>query len=86
MRARFAQLDTLTRLREELRVAALPKEVNRWENDKNKQDRFNAWLRNLSKDIYLDQAVKVVDDIINQQNLVKSGKTQQPEEKAKKAF
>lgn len=86
IRARFAQLDSLTRLREELKVAALPKETDRWADDKNKQDRFNAWLRNLSKDIYLDQAVKVVDDIINQQNLVKSGKAQQPEEKVKKAF
>lgn len=86
IRARFAQLDTLTRLRNELQVAALTGEANRWAEDKNKQERFNNWLKALSKDVYLDQAVKVVDDIISQQNLVKAGKAPQPEEKVKKAF
>ena len=36
------------------------------------------------KDIYLDQAVKVVNDMISQQNLVKAAKPE--EEKPKKAF
>ena len=39
-------------------------------------------LKNLQKDIYLDQAVKVVNDMIGQQNLAKG----KPEEPAKKAF
>ena len=50
----------------------LPNETNRWADDKNKQERFNQWLKSLQKDIYLDQAVKVVNDMINQQNLVKA--------------
>ena len=40
--------------------------------------------RTFRKDIYLDQAVKVVNDVINQQNLVKADKPE--EEKPKKAF
>jgi carboxyl-terminal processing protease len=40
--------------------------------DKAKQERFNNWLKGLSKDIYLDQAVKVMNDMISQQNLVKA--------------
>lgn len=86
IRERVAQLDSLTKLKQELDVAALPQEVNRWADDKAKQERFNAWLRNLKKDIYLDQAVKAVEDIIYQQNLVRSGKAPQTEEKAKRAF
>ena len=64
-------------------VSALPNEVNRWEEDKNKQERFNLWIKGLQKDIYLDQAVKVMNDIIGQQNLVKRENNEEP---AKKAF
>lgn len=77
------QLESLMKLKGELDVAALPKEVNRWEEDKNKQERFNLWLKNLQKDIYLDQAVKVMNDMIGQANMVKSNTTEEP---AKKAF
>ncbi len=76
------QLESLLKLKNDLDVAALPNEVDRWSDDKNKQDRFNQWLKSLQKDIYLDQAVKVMNDMISQQNLVKgNGK-----EETKKAF
>lgn len=77
------QLESLLKLKGEVDVSALPKEVNRWESDKNKQERFHQWIKSLRKDIYLDQAVKVVNDMINQQNLVK---TKQKEEPVKKGF
>lgn len=76
------QLETLLKLNTELNVTALPKEVNRWADDKNKQERFNQWLKNLQKDIYLDQALKVMSDMISQQNLVKSKETTEPVKKA----
>ncbi len=82
IRSTVKQLETLLKLSGEMDVAALTNETNRWENDKNKQDRFNQWIKSLQKDIYLDQAVKVMNDMIGQQNLVK-GKT---EEEKKKAF
>jgi len=76
------QLESLLKLNAELNVAALPNEVNRWADDKNKQERFNQWLKNLQKDIYLDQALKVMSDMISQQNLVKSKETTEPVKKA----
>ncbi len=82
LRSTIKQLETLLKLKGEINVAALPAETNRWAEDKAKQDRFNQWLKGLQKDIYLDQAVKVMNDMIGQQNLVK-GKTEEP---AKKAF
>jgi carboxyl-terminal processing protease len=82
IRSTVKQLETLLKLSGEIDVAALTNETTRWENDKNKQDRFNQWIKSLQKDIYLDQAVKVMNDMIGQQNLVK-GKT---EEEKKKAF
>ncbi|HEX2627835.1 MAG TPA: carboxy terminal-processing peptidase, partial [Chitinophagaceae bacterium] len=82
-RATIAQLDSLTKLTDEISVSAVTGEENKWAEDKNKQERFNNWLKGLRKDIYLDQAVKVVGDIIGQQNIAKS-KT--PAEEPKKAF
>ena len=82
IRSTFSQIDSLTKLKDELTVRALAGEENRWAEDKNKQERFNQWLKSLSKDIYLDQTVKVVNDIINQQNLVKNKALEEP----KKAF
>lgn len=83
IRSTIKQMESLLKLKNELDVSALPKEVNRWENDKSKQERFQMWLKNLQKDIYLDQAVKVMNDMIGQQNLVK---TTAGEEPVKKGF
>lgn len=76
------QLESLLKLKTPLSVVSLPKEVNRWADDKAKQDRFNNWLKDRQNDIYLDQAVKVVNDIISQQNLAKSN----TDDKTKKGF
>ena len=82
VRATITQNESLMKLKEEINVSALPNEENKWANDQNKQERFNQWLKTLRKDIYLDQAVKVVNDVIAQQNLVKSKAGEEP----KKAF
>ncbi len=81
IRTTIKQMESLLKLKEELNVAALPNEVNRWADDKNKQDRFNQWLKNLQKDIYLDQAVKVVNDMIGQHNLAKAKPVEEPVKK-----
>ncbi len=82
MRATIAENDSLTKLRVENTVAALPSEENRFADDKGKQDRFNNWLKGLRKDLYLDQAMRVMNDMINQQNLAKGKAVDEP----KKAF
>lgn len=82
IRKTVKQLESLLKLKAELDVTALPKEVDRWSDDKNKQERFQQWLKTLQKDIYLDQAMKVMNDMINQQNLVKIKGNEEP----KKAF
>jgi carboxyl-terminal processing protease len=81
-RSTFTQLEALLKLKGEIDITALKGEENRWAEDKNKQERFNLWLKSLSKDIYLDQAVKVVNDIIGQQTLVKAKPGQEPVKKA----
>jgi len=82
--ATIKQMESLMKLQgAELDVQALSSETNKYGEDKNKQERFNNWLKSLRKDIYLDQAVKVVNDMVKQEVLVK-GKP--PVEEKKKAF
>ncbi|MDQ3551002.1 MAG: carboxy terminal-processing peptidase, partial [Bacteroidota bacterium] len=72
MRATVKELETLLKLEKEMSIAYLPEDAKRHALDENKQERYNLWLKNLSKDIYLDQAVKVIDEIKNQQNLARA--------------
>lgn len=81
VKATVKQLESLLKLKSQIDVSALPAEQNRWADDKNKQERFQLWLKSLQKDIYLDQAVKVMTDMIGQQNLAK-GKSEEPVKKA----
>ena len=85
IRTTIKQMELLLKLNStnQIDVSALPAEINRWANDKNKQERFALWLKGLREDIYLDQTVKVMNDMIGQQNLAKAKTT---EEQVKKAF
>lgn len=70
IRARVRKLDSLQQLKNPLTLKALTGEEKRWEEDKPKQERFERWLKNLQKDIYLDQGVKVMKDIQQQRSFV----------------
>ncbi len=74
IQATVKQNETLEKLKDSLDVSFVPRDENMFSNDKTKQERFNNWLKGLTKDIYLDQAVKVMNDMINQKNLVQSSK------------
>ena len=74
----------LLKLKGQNEISAIPGDTDKWANDKNKLDRFNQWMKGLEKDIYLNQAIKVVDDMIGQQNIAKTN--QQEKEPAKKPF
>jgi carboxyl-terminal processing protease len=54
----------------ELNVQALPQDAHKYDDDKNKADRFQAWLKDKKSDLWLGEAVNVVDDMIAQKNLV----------------
>ncbi len=59
------QNDQLSKLSESMNVRALPGDLERWNNDKPKQDRYKAWLKSLELDIYLDETVRVVGDMVS---------------------
>ena len=70
IKATQKQIETLNKLPRQMNVAGLPQDADKYIGDKEKQKRFDQWLKNLSTDIYLDEAVKVEDDMVTQKNLV----------------
>ena len=72
IKATNKQIETLSKLAAgtELNVIALPQDANKYVGDKDKGDRFQQWLKDKRTDIYLGEAVNVLDDMITQKNLV----------------
>ena len=66
------QLETLSKLptATELNVASLPQDAHKYDDDKSKADRFQQWLKDKKTDVWLNEAVNVIDDMIAQKNLV----------------
>lgn len=71
IRQAVKQIDSLNKLTQELAVETPAQDANKFQNDQAKSDRYKQWLKNLKSDIYLDEAVKVMNDMITRINLVK---------------
>lgn len=69
------ELDSLLAQTRELNISYLPQDAARHSLDKGKQERYNLWLKGRRKDIYLDQAVKIIADVQKQQALAKGKKS-----------
>lgn len=63
------QIENLKKLEQSMNVSSLPKDADRFAGDTAKQERFNNWIKNLQKDIYLEQASRIMTDMITQRNL-----------------
>ncbi len=70
--ATVRQNESLEKLKDSLNISFLSKDENAYKNDPARNDRFNNWLKDKSRDIYLDQAVKVMNDMIIQKNLAQN--------------
>ena len=68
------QIDSLNKNPTDVEVTALNEDLKRLEYDQEKTKRFKDWIKSLRSDIYLDESVKVINDIIVQNNLVYNNK------------
>lgn len=60
-------IERLVKLNSALQVSFLKQDESKYFSaDKDKTERYKQWLTNVSKDVYVDQAVKVIDDIVAQ--------------------
>jgi carboxyl-terminal processing protease len=65
------QMDSLSKGGKELNVEALAEDLKKVEYDAGKAERFKQWVKALrSSDIYLNEAVNVINDMIQQENVV----------------
>lgn len=75
IKATVKQIETLSKSTKELDAQAMDEDLKKYENDPAKLERFKLWVKNLrTNDIYLNETVNVVNDMIIQKNLVYSGK------------
>jgi carboxyl-terminal processing protease len=72
IRATEKQIETLSKLTpgNEMKISTLPQDANKFQSDKDRATRYKQWLESLKSDIWLDQAVKIVDDMVTQKNMV----------------
>ncbi|MEO6328902.1 MAG: carboxy terminal-processing peptidase [Ginsengibacter sp.] len=72
VRTTFKQLDSLTKLAVDLNVTSLTADSLKITGDKDKVEKNKQWLQRVSDDIYIDEAVKVVNNMIGQIDLAKA--------------
>lgn len=67
------EIEKLVKMDKAMQVSFLEQDKQRYVSaDKDKTERYKLWLNNVSKDVYVNQAVKVLDDMVNQYNLAKA--------------
>lgn len=64
------KIESNAKLSTEIDVAALADDLKKYDYDTNKLERFKAWIKGLRSDIYLEEAVNVINDMVIQNNLV----------------
>ena len=70
VKATVKQIEKVSKLTEGMNITSLPEDSGKYSTaDKVKSDRYAQWLKNLKTDIYLDEAVKVVNDMASQKNV-----------------
>jgi carboxyl-terminal processing protease len=67
------RIEKLVKLDQAMQVSFLKQDEQRYVSaDKDKTERYKQWLNNISKDIYVDEAVRVINDMVVQENLAKT--------------
>ena len=70
------RIEKLVKLDQAMNISYLQQDAQRYvSEDKEKTERYKNWLNNVSKDRYVDEAVKVIHDMVNQHNMAKGKST-----------
>ncbi|MGI8584227.1 MAG: carboxy terminal-processing peptidase [Chitinophagaceae bacterium] len=72
LRTTAKQLDSLNKLKIELNVTNSAQDMANLQVDKDKTDRNKLWLKRVSGDIYINETIKVMDNMIGQAALAKA--------------
>lgn len=72
VRTTVKQLETISKLTNDLNVSNSPSDSLIYVSDKDKEAKNKQWLKRVSSDIYIDQTVKVLNNMIGQVELAKA--------------
>jgi carboxyl-terminal processing protease len=72
VRDTVAHIEKLSKLSQAMNLSFLPADSTKYSVDKDKGDRYRAWLNALSTDVYLKETVTVMGDMITQKTLVRN--------------
>jgi len=70
LREGFKKIEETNKTQKTLNVAMLGEDEKKLANEKDKLERRKQWINNLSKDLYLSETAKIVNDMINEDTLV----------------
>lgn len=72
IRAKVKEIENLSKLpaATQLSVNSLPQDAHKYDDDKNKAERFQNWLKEKRTDLWLGETVNVLDDMIAQRSVV----------------
>jgi carboxyl-terminal processing protease len=72
IKGKVKEIEDLSKLRsaDQLSVLSLPEDAHKYDDDKNKASRFQAWLKEKRSDLWLGETVNVLDDMIAQKSIV----------------
>jgi carboxyl-terminal processing protease len=79
-KAKVKELDELYKLNKQLTVKNIQADMTAINAAKEKIDKNNAWLKRISGDIYIDETVKVMNNMITQSATAKINQTQATKE------
>jgi carboxyl-terminal processing protease len=70
LRATSAQINNLIKLKDSMNVTVLKVDYEKFYNNayKTKQDVYQDWLKRIKTDLYINESVKIVSNMINSQN------------------
>ncbi|HLO81103.1 MAG TPA: carboxy terminal-processing peptidase, partial [Chitinophagaceae bacterium] len=72
IRTAIKKIDEINKTADSLGLTLLPGDEKRLSEDNDKLERRKQWMKSLSKDIYLNESVHVMDDMIKQTALAKN--------------
>jgi carboxyl-terminal processing protease len=70
IRATVKQIDSVSKLKVPMNIYSMPQDTIKYTDDKDKAERYKQWVDNRRTDIYLNEAINVMDDMISLKALV----------------
>jgi carboxyl-terminal processing protease len=70
IRATVKQIDSVSKLKVPMNIYSMPQDTIKYAEDKDKSDRYKQWVESRKTDIYLNETINVMDDMISLKSVV----------------